>query len=51
MAYTKAGLYERAFEKCFGKVEPDFGYEAEDKEHKRAWENRKEVPNIRNNFV
>ncbi|TGL17641.1 hypothetical protein EHQ42_09020 [Leptospira levettii] len=45
-AYTKAGLYERAFEKCFGKVEPDFGYEPEDKEHKRAWENRKEVPNI-----
>lgn len=45
-AYTKVGLYERAFEKCFGKVEPDFGYEPEDKEHKRAWENRKEVPNI-----
>jgi tetratricopeptide (TPR) repeat protein len=45
-AYTKAGLYERAFEKCFGKVEPDFGSEPEDKEHKRAWENRKEVPNI-----
>ncbi|EMJ88239.1 hypothetical protein [Leptospira meyeri] len=46
IAYTKAGQYERAFEKCFGKVEPDFGYEPEDKEHKRAWENRKEVPNI-----
>ncbi|MDF3820383.1 hypothetical protein P3G55_10755 [Leptospira sp. 96542] len=46
MAYTRAGLYDRAFEKCFGKVEPDFGYELEDKEHKRAWENRKEVPNI-----
>ncbi|PJZ47345.1 tetratricopeptide repeat protein [Leptospira brenneri] len=46
IAYTKAGQYERAFEKCFGKVEPDFGYEVEDKEHKRAWENRKEVPNI-----
>lgn len=45
-AYTRVGQYERAFEKCFGKVEPDFGYEPEDKEHKRAWENRKEVPNI-----
>lgn len=45
-AYTRVGQYERAFEKCFGKVEPDFGYEIEDKEHKRAWENRKEVPNI-----
>ncbi|TGN14268.1 hypothetical protein [Leptospira ilyithenensis] len=46
MAYARAGQYDRAFEKCFGKVEPDFGYELEDKEHKRAWENRKEVPNI-----
>ncbi|TGN18878.1 tetratricopeptide repeat protein [Leptospira idonii] len=46
LAYARAGQYDRAFEKCFGKVEPDFGYEPEDKEHKRAWENRKEVPNI-----
>ncbi|WP_411823765.1 hypothetical protein [Leptospira sp. 'Mane'] len=46
LAYERAGQYERAFEKCFGKVEPDFGYELEDKEHKRSWENRKEIPNI-----
>jgi tetratricopeptide (TPR) repeat protein len=45
-AYTKVGLYDKAFEKCFGRVEPDFGFEPEDKEHKRSWENRKEVPNI-----
>jgi len=46
MAYMKIGQYEKAFEKCFGKVEPDFGYEPEDKENKRAWHKRTEVPNI-----
>ncbi len=45
-AYSKVGLYEKAFEKCFGKVEPDFGTEPADKEHVRSWEKRKEVPNI-----
>jgi tetratricopeptide (TPR) repeat protein len=45
-SYAKVGLYEKAFEKCFGKVEPDFGFEAADKEHVRSWEKRKEVPNI-----
>ena len=45
-SYTKVGLYDKAFEKCFGKVEPDFGYEPADKEHVRSWEKRKEVPNI-----
>ncbi len=46
MAYMKVGQYEKAFEKCFGKVEPDFGFEPEDKEHKRSWGKRVEVPNI-----
>ncbi|MDZ4724719.1 MAG: hypothetical protein SH817_01075 [Leptospira sp.] len=45
-AYTKIGQYDKAFEKCFGKVEPDFGMEAGDPQHVRSWEKRKEVPNI-----
>ncbi len=45
-AYLSIGQYDKAFEKCFGKVEPDFGMEPADKNHVRSWENRKEVPNI-----
>ncbi len=45
-AYTNIGQYDKAFEKCFGKVEPDFGLEPADKEHVRSWAKRKEVPNI-----
>ncbi|GBF51739.1 hypothetical protein LPTSP4_32770 [Leptospira ryugenii] len=45
-AYTKIGQYDKAFEKCFGKVEPDFGLEPADTQHVRSWSKRKEVPNI-----
>ncbi|MBE7412866.1 MAG: hypothetical protein HS129_12550 [Leptospiraceae bacterium] len=44
--YMKAGEYERAFEKLFGKVSPDFGTESSDPNNRRAWNKRTEVPNI-----
>ncbi|MCX7998571.1 MAG: tetratricopeptide repeat protein, partial [Leptospiraceae bacterium] len=46
MAYMKIGEYERAFEKLFGKVEPDFGKGEKDASLKVGWTERKEIPYI-----
>ncbi len=46
MAYMKIGEYERAFEKLFGKVEPDFGKGEKDAKAKVSWAERKEIPYI-----
>ncbi|MCC6275310.1 MAG: hypothetical protein IT569_05605 [Leptospiraceae bacterium] len=44
--YMKAGEYEKAFEKLFGRVSPDFGTESSDPTQRGAWNKRTEVPNI-----
>lgn len=44
IAYGKIGEYEQAFEKLFGRVEPDFGLENNGKMEK--WTERTEVPYI-----
>ncbi|MCB1143176.1 MAG: tetratricopeptide repeat protein [Leptospiraceae bacterium] len=46
MAYMKLGEYDKAFEKLFGVVEPDFGEEKSDPNHNNAWNKREEVPYI-----
>ncbi len=46
IAYMKIGEYERAFEKLFGKVEPDFGKGEKDASLKVSWAERKEIPYI-----
>jgi hypothetical protein len=46
LAYMKIGNYDKAFEKLFGKVEPDFGEEKSDPNHNNAWNKRVEVPYI-----
>ncbi|MCB1180152.1 MAG: hypothetical protein KDK36_21420 [Leptospiraceae bacterium] len=46
MAYMKIGEYDKSFEKLFGKVEPDFGKESEDKEGSNSWNKRVDVPII-----
>ncbi|MCB1193820.1 MAG: tetratricopeptide repeat protein, partial [Leptospiraceae bacterium] len=46
IAYMKAGAYDRAFEKLFGKVVPDFGDEQAGNREKTAWATREEIPII-----
>lgn len=45
VAYLKTGRNDLAFEKLFGKVEPDFGM-ASDKDKLNSWADRVEVPYI-----